>query len=48
MGLFDLVGDIVSLPVSIVKDAVGMKPRNGTNTGENLEDIADDIFGWMK
>ena len=47
MGLFDLVGDIVSLPVSIAKDAVGMKPNDGTNIGENLENIVDDLTSWM-
>ena len=47
MGLFDLVGDLVSLPVSIAKDAVGMTPPDGTNTGENLEDIFEDLTSWM-
>ena len=47
MGLFDLVGDIVSLPVSIAKDAIGMKTSKGTNTGENIEEIIDDLTGWM-
>jgi len=47
MGLFDLVGDIVSLPVSIAKDAIGIKPPKGTNTGENIESIVDDLTSWM-
>jgi len=47
MGLFDLVGDIVSLPVSIAKDAIGMKPPKGTNTGKNIDDIVDDLTSWM-
>jgi hypothetical protein len=47
MGFFDLIGDIVSLPVSIAKDAVGWKPSNGTNTGKNIEEIIDDLTGWM-
>ncbi len=49
MGFLDLIGDVVSLPGSIVKDVVGAKPRRGgTNTGESLENIVDDMFGWME
>lgn len=45
MGLLDLIGDVIKLPASIVKDVLGVENKNchKSNTSEALKDIIDDV-----
>ncbi len=46
MGIFDLLANVVSLPLDVVSDVSnavqGKKPEN---TKEKIRDIGEDIFG---
>lgn len=49
MGLFDIVGDIVSLPLDVVSDASkavqGKKPES---TKERIDELGDDIVETLE